>query len=334
MKTVVPTEFDAVRELARRAIAPLTSVDANSEAKQDFLFSGQRAVGPDGLPPPHLIYFLLVELLGFRDLGRFEKLAWSIPVDLEGKAFLIEHRKFGVGVFTQEAGDLDSARRIAILVKKGVRRAQPYFKWKADQGVAASQFNVVNTGGVLLRRYQYLKVQFEKAQTEAERRKDEVIETKLGNGTSYKRPYHGLAQEAQWLAMAAVDAFFSWTEHVFIHIAILNCTITTGEEFAAASGAEWSAKFKRALDISDPTTKKHFDRLVDIRRQLRNFVAHGAFGKDGETLFFHSSAGAVPVLLDVTAKGSKFSLNEELEFDAVHAFAAIEGFIAYLGWTA
>ncbi|UVK48957.1 hypothetical protein BPNPMPFG_006586 (plasmid) [Mesorhizobium sp. AR07] len=89
-------------------------------------------------------------------------------------------------------------------------------------------------------------------------------------------------------------------------------------------------KFKRALDIGDATTKKHFDGLLDIRRQLRNFVAHGAFGKDGETLYFHSSAGAVPVLLDVTAKGSKFSLNEELEFDAAHAFAAIEEFIAYL----
>ncbi|SIT57203.1 conserved hypothetical protein [Mesorhizobium prunaredense] len=330
MNKVVPTQFDAVRERARRAVAPLKPVDANSEARQDFLFSAQRAVGPDGLPPPHLIYFLLVELLGFRDLGRFEKLAWSIPVDCESKAFLIEHRKFGVGVFTQDAGDLEAAKRIAILVKKGVRRAEPYFKWKADQAVAASQFNVVNNAGVLLRRYQYLKAQFDAARAEAERRKDEAIETKFGNATSYKRPYHGLAQEAQWLAMAAIDAFFSWTEHIFVHLAILNGAITTGVQFSGVSGAEWGVKFKQALDLGEATTKNHFDGLVDIRRQLRNFVAHGAFGKDGETLYFHSSAGAVPVLLDVTAKASKFSLNEELEFDAAHAFAATEGFIAYL----
>jgi hypothetical protein len=37
-------------------------------------------------------------LLGFHDLGRFEKLAWSVPIDFEGIAYLIEYRKFGVGV--------------------------------------------------------------------------------------------------------------------------------------------------------------------------------------------------------------------------------------------
>ena len=132
------------------------------------------------------------------------------------------------------------------------------------------------------------------------------------------------------MAMAAIDAFFSWTEHIFIHIAILNSSITTAEDFAALSGAEWNVKFRRALDISDSTMKGHFDGLIEIRRQLRNFVAHGAFGKDGETLHFHSSAGAVPVLLDVTEQGKKFSLGEGLEFDAEHAFDAIEKFIGHL----
>jgi hypothetical protein len=152
MKTVVPKEFASFQELARRATAPLKPADENTRAKQDFLFTGKRAIGPDGLPAPYLIYFLLVELLDFKDLGRFEKLAWSIPIDFEGKAFLIEHRKFGVGVFTQDDADLDAARQIAILVKKGVRCARPYFKWKADQAVSASEFNVINNADTLLRR--------------------------------------------------------------------------------------------------------------------------------------------------------------------------------------
>lgn len=330
MKTVAAEQFDALRELARRTVAPMKPADGNTEARKDFLLSSHRAVSAAELPPPHLIYFLLVELLGFRDLGRFEKLAWSIPIDLDGKAFLIEHQKFGVGVFTQDEEDMHSAKRIALLIKKGVRCAKPFFKWKADQAVSASQFNVVNNGRVLLERYQFLKKLFDDAFAEAERRKDERIEHKFGSATSYERPYYRLIQEARWLAMAAIDAFYSWTEHIFIHIAILNSAITSGDAFAAASGAEWNVKFKRALDIADPTTKRHFDRLVEIRRQLRNFVAHGALGKDGETLYFHSSAGAVPVLLDVTANGTKFSLNEELEFDTAHAFDATEAFIAFL----
>jgi hypothetical protein len=101
MKIVVPEQFDTVREQARRAIAPMKPVDDNMKARKDFLFSAHRAVSAAELPSQHLIYFLLVELLGFRDLGRFEKLAWSIPIDLDGKAFLVEHQKFGVGVFTR-----------------------------------------------------------------------------------------------------------------------------------------------------------------------------------------------------------------------------------------
>jgi hypothetical protein len=155
VKTAVPKEFDRIQELARRATAPMKPADDSSGAKQDFLFSGKRAVGADGLPAPYLIYFLLVELLGFKDLGRFEKLAWSIPVDLEGKAFLIEHRKFGVGVFVQDDADIDAAKHIATLIKKGVRCARPYFKYKADQAIRASNFNVINNGNALFRRYQY-----------------------------------------------------------------------------------------------------------------------------------------------------------------------------------
>lgn len=59
----------------------------------------------------------------------------------------------------------------------------------------------------------------------------------------------------------------------------------------------WNAKFKAALDISDKDTKAHYDKLLDLRAQVRNFVAHGAFGKEGKAFRFHSGAGSVPVLL-------------------------------------
>jgi hypothetical protein len=60
---------------------------------------------------------------------------------------------------------------------------------------------------------------------------------------------------------------------------------------------DWKDKFKAAIDLRDQTAKGHYDTLLEIRRQIRNFVAHGAFGKDGQAFDFHSSAGAVPVRL-------------------------------------
>jgi hypothetical protein len=326
----IPAEFDRVRELAQRAVFPLVPVDDATIAKRDFLFSGKRAVSGPDLPAPYFIYFLFVELLRFKDLGRFEKLAWSIPVDFNGKAFLIEHRKMGVGIFIQDDADTDAAKRIAVLIKKGVRCAQPYFKWKAEQAVAASQINVTNNSRVLFDRYEYLVTRTMAVRDEAERRKDEVVRTQLSpTSWSSSRPAFQSNREARWLAMAAVDAFFSWTEHVFIHIAILDGKITSGQDFTALSGAEWGEKFKSALDISDVDTKKHFDKLTILRRQLRNFVAHGAFGKDGETLHFHSSAGAVPVLFDVT-RSNGFVIGQSLEFQIDGAFQAMTAFITFL----
>jgi hypothetical protein len=50
---------------------------------------------------------------------------------------------------------------------------------------------------------------------------------------------------------------------------------------AELAESDWATKFKKALDIREPSTKIIFDKLVNIRRQIRNFVAHGSFGKQG-----------------------------------------------------
>jgi hypothetical protein len=326
MSNSAQTDFTFLSENIRQLIAPVRPADANTISKHDFLFSGIKSVETTELPAPYLIYFLLVELLNFKDLGRFEKLAWSIPVDFNGRAFLIEHRKFGVGIFVQTSEDHLAAKEIAQLIRKGIQLARPFFDWKASAAVSASKFNVVNSSSDLLGRYNFLKQLHQDKIAEAEKCKDEIVVTEVGNGATYSRPYVGLTREGNWLGFAAIEAFFSWTEHVFVHFAVLQGLIKDGDEFLKASGNEWGKKFKLALDISDQRIKSHYDRLIDLRRQVRNFIAHGAFGKNGETLRFHSNAGAVPVVLDVSTSQTRFSLGDQLSFDLIAAFLAIENF--------
>ena len=330
MNQTAQVDFAPLRERARKAIAPLKSADGNTNAKSDFSYSWKRAIGASELPPPYLIYFLLVDLLGFRDLGRFEKLAWSIPIDFEGKAFLIEHRKFGVGIFVQDDGDTLIAKQIPILLSSGVKSAASYFKWKADVAVATSKFNVVNNAIDLLGRYLYLASMHKNKVAEAAKRKDEVIETKHEFGSSYKWPSSELIRESSWLAISAIESFFAWTEHLFVLFAILKGEIQNGKKFSEISGADWSVKFKSAVNVSNRDLKLHYDSLTKLRREVRNFVAHGTFGKGGEALHFHSSAGAVPVLQDITNRKARYSLREGKFFDEGQAFRTIEDFIAAL----
>lgn len=146
-------------------------------------------------------------------------------------------------------------------------------------------------------------------------------------------PVWRLRNETSWLALATIESFFSWTEHIFIHIGILRGAPTTGTDVARLATSEWSEKFKAAFDLSDGASKRFYDQLLEIRRELRNFVAHGAFGKEGEAFQFHSTAGAVPVLLPHRAGGTTFTFGQGLIFDDAAALDLIEEFIKHL-WAA
>jgi hypothetical protein len=116
---------------------------------------------------------------------------------------------------------------------------------------------------------------------------------------------------------------------VFILLAILRGSTVTGDAVAKLAAHHWEAKFKAALDINDPTTKRFYDDLVLVRRQLRNFVAHGSFGKQGEAFLFHSGAGAVPVRLP-HHQGASFRFGRGSESVDHEAITLLHAFVDHL----
>jgi hypothetical protein len=151
---------------------------------------------------------------------------------------------------------------------------------------------VINNSQQLFSRFEFLLRSCRAKRDEALARTDERVVTEEkhdygGTSTLTVWPRFELENESRWLALAAVDAFFSWTEHVFIHMAILAGKVTTGHQVTELAEADWPDKFKTVLNIAEAPTKKLFDDLVEIRREMRNFLAHGAFGKDGRAFHFH-----------------------------------------------
>jgi hypothetical protein len=201
----------------------------------------------------------------------------------------------------------------------------------AQEAAQKSELNVVNNARELIERFNFLLDEYRKLNNEAENRKDEVIKTQLSeNSWMTERPYYQIKRKADWLAISVVEAFFSWTEHVFIHIGILNGNICTGVDVSNLASAEWSDKFKVALPLSDKSNKSFYDDLLLIRKQIRNFIAHGAFGKEGEAFHFHSRTGAVPIVMEDKKRKQNFSISDELAFNNNAAIALIEKFITHL----
>ncbi len=330
--TLSAGEIEEIRNRVANAIAPVKE----PEGGRRYAYGSARTKGGRGLPPYYLVYFLLVDLLKFGHGGRGEKVAWTIPVDYQGSAALIEHRKMGLGIFSAAtAEDEIVAEGIVKAIHRGIKAAAPFFDHLAAEAVERSRLNVRNNSGWLFGRYEYLRDQFREKTAEAEARKREVEKTEevLGNGTkvmSYSYPAFGLRREAGWIGIAAIDAFFSWTEHVLIHIAILNGKIKTGEEVADLAGADWTDKIKAAVDLDDAAMKTLYDELLVVRRQVRNYMAHGAFGKNGEAFEFHSGAGAVPVNLTDPEGRDRFSMWESLSFDELGAIETAEAFVEKL----
>jgi hypothetical protein len=336
-------EIQEICERASAAIAPLKPADKSVD-----YFYGKRTWAGQKLPPYYLVYFLLVDLLRFRHGGHQEKVDWSIPVEIDGGVAIVEHRKLGLGVFVPEAPKPDyslgpaspeseaMAQRIVRLIEKGVKVSTPYFNHLASVAVDHSQLNVVNNGVWLYERFEFLRNEFRKKLRDAAERKTEknTVENRRPDGslhfTETTYPAFQLRQEAEWIGIAAVEAFFGWTEHVLIHIAILEGKIKMGDAVDKLARAEWADKVKMALDIGDPSIKGHYDKLLFVRTQIRNYMAHGAFGKGGEAFHFHSKAGAIPVrLTEKTGKG-RFSLLIEKPFDEGEALQTADAFIAAL----
>ena len=205
----------------------------------------------------------------------------------------------GLGVFSSDGADSEAAAsEIVRLIRRGIRAAEPYFDWRAEQAVKDSKVNVINEASNLYQRFEFLLNSYEAKRIEYNQSIGKVIKTKCGTSEwGFNFPSFRLSHESEWLALSVIESFFSWTEHVFIHLAILQGKFITGEGVKELAAADWQTKFKTALNINVPKLKYYYDQLTNIRYQVRNFVAHGAFGKEGEAFLFHSDAGAVPVKL-------------------------------------
>jgi len=331
---LAPDEVQEIRAQAARAIAPLKAPERGLKYK----WGNVRTSAGHDLPPYYLVYFLLVDLLNFPKGGKWEKVAWSIPVEFSGSVATIEHRKMGLGVFSSNSPeDEATAAEIVAAVKRGIGAGRRYFDHLAAKAVTGSQLNVKNNCPWLFGRYTHLRDLFkEKAGAVQNQSLYNVRETEsLSDAGMMVKSYvlsYSDAEEAKWIGIAAIEAFFSWTEHVLIHIGILLGKVKTGEEVSAMADKEWSEKVKVAIDLSaDKEMKGVYEELLEIRRQVRNFMAHGAFGKQGEAFHFHSGAGAVPV--NLTGRDGGLSMWISPSFEESRAIEVMELFVTKL-WEA
>lgn len=174
------------------------------------------------------------------------------------------------------------------------------------------------------------KKEYEKYLKNKDKTKIKTSKSKYGEMISYENLGFKYKQKANWIAISCIEAFFSWTEHLFIHLAVVAQNLSDGEKISRLIEDEWKVKFKAAIKDNSKETNRFYNELLIIRQQLRNFVAHGAFGKDGNAFKFHSATGTVPVLMNYKKQKNRFSLHGNLTFKEEDVISLIEEFIKFL----
>lgn len=328
-------DIEKYKQTALKILSPIRPVDKTTSANEKFLFTAQRSMAGQRLPEYYLIYFLFADLLGFRNLGKFEKVAWSFPIDYNGKAFLIEYRKFGVGVFVQDKEvDEKDAAEITKKINGAVKSVRGYYDYIAEEAVKNSEFSIINNNQSLYQRFNYLlslyKIEYNKYLKNKDKTKITTKKSKYGEMTSYTNLGIKYKYKANWIAISCIEAFYSWTEHLFIHLAVVAHQLSDGENISNLIDNEWKIKFKAAIKDDSKEANKFYNELLLVRQQLRNFVSHGSFGKDGNAFNFHSKTGAIPVLMNHKRQKNRFSLHGSLTFKEEDVIRLIEDFIAFL----
>ena len=247
-----------LKEYKERALRIL---DPIRESEKVFLSESKRSNSRKYLPEYYLIFFLFSDLLGFKNLGRFDKIAWSFPVYYKEKAFLIEYRKSGVGIFIQdEENDQEDALELSKKIGKAVKSIEPFYDHIAKQAVNNSEFNVINYNKQFYKRFDYLLKLYKDKSRKLETLKN--ISFSLSKSRESKNDVSfdfESYERANWLAISCVEAFFSWTEHLFVHLAIIRKGLSKGEEVTRLiEKAEWKEKFKSAILIDSSKKGKYF----------------------------------------------------------------------------
>lgn len=320
--------LDRVRDCAARAISP---IELPPETQ-----GGVGSVQVFRDIPHHeyyLIFLLLVDLLGFKYLGPFEKVAYIIPVGYKGARYTIVYAKFGMRIEYKEGG---SPKDVYDAIKRGMRAAKKYYLWRATEASTTSNLNLISKCPPLWDKYMFLKEQSQNFLERFEADKDKsVVKNGYNEDGSFKwssvsYPAYEFRTQSVWLHEAAVDAFFAWCEQALVHMAVLMGRLKTGKEIVELLNKEFGEKCKLVLDLSKFEEKASYDDILRLRTELRNYVAHGSFGKDGSTFQFHSRVGAVPLKILDGKNKSDFSFDFTPRRDWESDYSRIDNFLKML----
>jgi len=257
------------------------------------------------LPLPYMVFLTLLVGTGCKYIRRpAEKTAWSINLRFKGVPFRLEHGKFGIRIATSESPSSPLVDDLVQVLYRAFPIADRVLDPDIDVQVRAGNVTVPNRQHLFRERYEFFRDQARQAFEAPAPRLDNLFgPSGVPDGEPRSVDLVKNEREGFFFGSAAIDAYFSWLEHLLVLILPFVAYDPTADDLVAFIGGSWTDKLKRIWKLStDGGAKKLYDGLRDIKEQFRNSVAHGGLEKGDASLGVH-----IPGLDAVPARLSRFT---------------------------
>jgi hypothetical protein len=252
------------------------------------------------LPLPYMVFLTLIMGTDCEYVRRpAEKTAWSINLRFRDVPFCLEHGKSGMRIATSAAPDSPVIEELVRVLHRAFPVADRVLQPDVDVQVRAGNVTAPNRQHLFRQRYEFFR-DSARAAFEAPPRSEDIFRPQ-GSAREEARSVDIFknGREGFFFGAAAIDAYFSWLEHVLVLVLPFVEYDPTKDDLVAFIGGAWTDKLKRVWDLaSDKDAKSLYDALREIKERFRNSIAHGGLEKGDASLAVHiPGLGAVPTRL-------------------------------------
>jgi hypothetical protein len=287
---------------------------------------------------PYMVFVIFVYIKKFRFTGKWEKVAWEIPIKYKGTPFILTHRKFGFRIISNYKNESIKKKAIDAItnIHKAMRYAEELIEPFVKTLIRKGNITLDNEFSIAHRRYDFFRGKAIKEFKTVDKSESKFkINLKDGYAKAIKSYNKSLqiAEAGRYYITAMLDSYFSLLEHTFVlllpFLTNVNVSLIDLEKFI---GLNWKEKFKIVLPPnSDTEAMQLLERLDKIKEQLRNPLTHGYFLKNGNSFYVHiPNLHAIPMTLTKSKEHFKYSFEGPTAFNYKEILKCFDDFDKYL----
>ncbi len=272
-------------------------------------------------PVPGMLAWFLSEYVRAPDTGRAEKLAWQFRFTFRGHRCALSLQKFGLRLYVDGDLEAESASPLVDELIQTLRSAMKVVERRvfapfATAQLEAGHLTIRNQAHHLRRMYEHFRERAEQS------RGSEVAGGSLDDLMNAWNAERAEEQNRFYNAVAMVNAYFSWLEHILVLCRPLTPPRPAPDTLRDFIGLRWREKFRNVFDVSQPGRAKSIhDALHDVAEEHKNTYSHGGFDKRDGAFLIHSDFGAMPARLsdDVVGQVVGMPLGQRLTVATITA---------------